>query len=48
MNCDYLQNHLQGVYEKLTEDLGQEYDLVSNTGTVYLPEIGIFFFCSYN
>ncbi|CAH0584434.1 unnamed protein product [Chrysodeixis includens] len=34
-------NHLQDVYEKLTEDMEQEYSLVSNDGTVYLPEIGM-------
>ncbi|PZC86101.1 hypothetical protein B5X24_HaOG213059 [Helicoverpa armigera] len=33
--------HLQEVYEKLTEDLEQEYSLASKVGTVYLPEIGM-------
>lgn len=41
MNCNYLQQHLQDIYEKLTEDLEQEYSMASNVGTVYLPEIGI-------
>uniref|UniRef100_A0A2A4JVM1 RING finger protein 17 n=1 Tax=Heliothis virescens TaxID=7102 RepID=A0A2A4JVM1_HELVI len=33
--------HLQEVYEKLTEDLEQEYSLASKVGTVYLPEKGM-------
>ncbi|KAH9628576.1 hypothetical protein HF086_010310 [Spodoptera exigua] len=31
-------HHLQEVYDKLTEELEQEYSLASTTGTVYLPE----------
>ncbi|CAH1635655.1 unnamed protein product [Spodoptera littoralis] len=33
-------HHLQEIYDKLTEELEQEYSLASTTGTVYLPEIG--------
>ncbi|CAB3235551.1 unnamed protein product [Arctia plantaginis] len=33
--------HLQAVYEKICEDLDQEYNLSSNIGTVYLPELGM-------
>ncbi|KAJ8718994.1 hypothetical protein PYW07_016550 [Mythimna separata] len=33
--------HLQSIYEKLTEDLEQEYSLASTVGSVYLPEIGM-------
>ncbi|KAJ8724466.1 hypothetical protein PYW08_015940 [Mythimna loreyi] len=33
--------HLQNVYEKLTEDLEQEYSLASTVGSVYLPEMGM-------
>lgn len=31
--------HLQSVYEKICEDLEQEYTLASNSGTIYLPEV---------
>ncbi|XP_075975850.1 tudor domain-containing protein qin isoform X2 [Anticarsia gemmatalis] len=34
-------HHLQAVYEKICEDLDQEYNMASNVGTVYLPELGM-------
>ncbi|XP_028170553.1 uncharacterized protein LOC114360174 [Ostrinia furnacalis] len=33
--------HLQSIYEKLCEDLDQEYSLGVNNGSIYLPEIGM-------
>ncbi|XP_026759540.2 RING finger protein 17 [Galleria mellonella] len=33
--------HLQNIYDKLTEDLLQEYSFSDNTGIVYLPEMGM-------
>ncbi|KAL0832049.1 hypothetical protein ABMA28_001543 [Loxostege sticticalis] len=33
--------HLQSVYEKLCEDMDQEYSLSVNTGSIYLPEVGM-------
>ncbi|CAH0752000.1 unnamed protein product [Diatraea saccharalis] len=33
--------HLQNLYEKMCEELEQEYSLSVNTGTIYLPEINM-------
>ncbi|XP_072929220.1 RING finger protein 17 isoform X2 [Epargyreus clarus] len=33
--------HVQSVYEKLCEDLEQEYNINDNAGNIYLPEIGM-------
>ncbi|XP_059053475.1 RING finger protein 17 isoform X2 [Achroia grisella] len=40
--------HLQDVYDKLSEDLLQEYSFIDNTGTVYLPEIGMVYAVNLN
>ncbi|XP_053605212.1 tudor domain-containing protein 1 isoform X2 [Plodia interpunctella] len=34
--------HLQEVFEKLCDDLDQEYSLSDTSGSIYLPEVGMF------
>ncbi|KAL4711424.1 hypothetical protein ACJJTC_016178 [Scirpophaga incertulas] len=36
-----MKKHLKTVYEKICDDMEQEYNLSVNTGSIYLPEVGM-------